>query len=162
MGRMRTWVKVAIGGAVLVALALAALGATGAYFVLRHMDKRTGQEAEAVQAIDAVKARFGPRPPLIDIVNPTTADVRINRSGAPSTTAVDTIHVINWKSETRELTRADLPLWLMRFSSVNIASQLGLAPERFKLTVDDVRRYGPGIVIDYGSPGTSRVLVWVD
>ena len=50
----------------------------------------------------------------------------------------------------------------MRFSTVNIASQLGIAPAKFRLTVSDVERYGPGIVVDYGSQGASRVLVWVD
>src|ERR1043165_5930832 len=100
---MRTWVKVTIGGAVLVALALAALGATGAYFVLRHMDKRMGGETDAVQGIDAVKARFGTRPPLVEIVNPIKADVRINRASETSATHVDTVHIINWRSDTREL-----------------------------------------------------------
>ena len=60
------------------------------------------------------------------------------------------------------MVRTEVPLWLMRFSSVNILSQLGVAPERFRLTVSDIQRYGPGIVVDYGSRGTSRVLVWVD
>jgi hypothetical protein len=159
---MRTWVKVTIGGVALLVLALGALAATSAYFVLRHMDKRTGAEPDAVQAIEAVKGRFGPRPPLIQIVDPARGDVRINRATDASATPVDTIHVLNWKSDTHELVRADLPLWLMRFSSVNLASQLGIAPDRFRLTVADVQRYGPGIVVDYGSQGTSRVLVWVD
>jgi hypothetical protein len=75
---------------------------------------------------------------------------------------VDTIHVINWKSDTGELTRTEFPLWLMRFSSVNIASQMGIAPAKFRLTVSDVERYGPGIVVDYGSQGAFRLLVWVD
>jgi hypothetical protein len=159
---MRTWVKVTIGGVAAIAVVLAVLGGTGAYFVLRHMDRRTGEEAEAVRAIEAVKARFGSRPPLVEIADPRKADIRINRSGSASTARVDTLHVISWKREDRELTRADVPLWLMRFSTVNIASQLGLAPESFRLTVSDVERYGPGIVVDYTSPGAFRVLVWVE
>jgi hypothetical protein len=159
---MRTWVKVSLGGVALLVIGLAVLGGTAAYFVLRHMETKTSAEAEAVKAIEAVKARFGPRPPLIEIVDPQRADVRINRPSDASPTAVSTLHVINWKSETGELSSTDLPVWLMRFSSVNILSQLGVAPERFRLTVNDVQRYGPGIVIDYGSRGTSRILVWVD
>jgi hypothetical protein len=58
--------------------------------------------------------------------------------------------------------RADAPLWLLRFSSINVASRLGLAPDRFRLTVDDIQRYGPGIIADYGSPGKFRILVWVE
>ena len=159
---MRTWVKATLGGVALIAVVLVALGATGAYFVLRHMEKRAGSEVEAVQVIDSVKARFGARPPLIEIVDPRSADIRINRPVEASAQRVETIHVINWKTDTGELIRTDIPLWLMRFSTLNIASQLGVAPEKFRLTVSDVEHYGPGIVVDYGAPGAFRVLVWVD
>jgi hypothetical protein len=159
---MRTWVKATLGGVALIVVALVALAATGAYFVLRHMEKRAGSEAEAVQAIDVVKARFGSRPPLVEIIDPERADIRINRPVESSASRVDTIHVVNWKGDTDELIRTDVPLWLMRFSTLNIASQLGIAPEKFRLTVSDVERYGPGIVVDYGRQGAFRVLVWVD
>ena len=159
---MRTWVKATLGGLALIAVAVVALAATGAYFVFRNMEKRPGSEADVVQAVDAVKARFGSRPPLIEIVDPERADIRINRPVEASASRVDTIHVVNWKSNTGELIRTDVPLWLMRFSTANIASQLGITPAKFRLTVSDVERYGPGIVIDYGSQGTFRVLVWVD
>ena len=159
---MRTWVKATLGGLALIAVAVMALAATGAYFVVRHMEKRAGSEAEAVQTIDAVKARFGSRPPLVEIIDARSADIRINRPVEASVSPVDTIHVVNWKSDTGELIRTDVPLWLMRFSTLNIASQLGIAPEKFRLTVSDVERYGPGIIVDYGSQGAFRVLVWVD
>jgi hypothetical protein len=159
---MRTWVKATLGGVALIVLAVIALGATSAYFVFRSMEKRASAEAEAMQAIDAVKARFGQRPPLVEIVDPRSADIRINRPVDASPTRVDTIHVVSWKREDGELMRMEFPLWLMRFSSVNIASQLGIAPASFRLTVGDVQRYGPGIVVDYASQGTFRVLVWVD
>jgi hypothetical protein len=50
----------------------------------------------------------------------------------------------------------------MRFSSVNILSQLGIAPAKYRVTVDDIKRYGPGIIADYTAPGSFRVFVWVD
>jgi hypothetical protein len=159
---MRTWVKATLGGIALIAAGFVALGGTGAYFVFRHLEKQAAGEAESVQAIDAVKARFGARRPLVEIVDPRSADIRINRSDVAGAPRVDTVHIISWKTDTGELTRADVPLWLMRFSSVNIVSQLGIAPAQFRLTVSDIERYGPGIVVDYGSPGAYRVLVWVD
>ena len=159
---MRTWVKATIGGVALVVLAFVGLAATGAYFVFRNMENRASAEAEAVKAIDAVKARFGTRPPLVEIADPRRADIRINRPTDPSPTRVDTVHIMNWKSETGELSRTKAPLWLMRFSSVNILSRLGLTPAQFRLTVADIERYGPGIIADYAAPGTTRVLVWVE
>jgi hypothetical protein len=159
---MRTWVKATLGGFGLVAVLVLALAGTGAYYVFRSMETRAAAEAEAAQAIDAVKARFGSRPPLVQIVDPGRADIRINRPADASPVHVDAIHVINWKRETGELMRMEFPLWLMRFSTLNIASQLHIAPANFRLTVGDVERYGPGIVADYVSDGAFRVLVWVD
>jgi hypothetical protein len=159
---MRTWVKATVGGFALLAVGLLALAGTGAYFVLRNLERQQTAEAESVKAIEAVKARFVGRTPLLEIIDPRRADIRINRPAEASSSPVDTVHVINWKSDTGELTRAELPLWLMRFSSINILSQLGIAPDRFRLTVSDVERYGPGIIVDYGTPGSFRTLVWVD
>ena len=159
---MRTWVKATLGGVALVAVAVIALAASGAYFVLRHLEKRAGSEAEAMQAIDAVKARFGSRPPLVEIIDPGSADIKINRPVETAASRVDTLHVINWKSDPGEVVSTEVPLALMRFSTVNIASQLGIAPAKFRLTVSDVERYGPGIIVDYRSRGAFRLLVWVD
>jgi hypothetical protein len=159
---MRTWVKATLGGVALIAVAIVALAGTGMYFVFRHMENRAGSEAEAVQTIDAVKARFGSRPPLVEIIDPQRADIRINRPAEADAAPVDTIHIINWKGDSGELIRTDVPLWLMRFSTLNIASQLGIAPAKFRLTVSDIEHYGPGIVVDYARQGAFRMLVWVD
>jgi hypothetical protein len=159
---MRTWVKFTIAGVSLAAIGFAALAGTGAYYVFRHMDTRSATEAESRREIDAVRARFTGRPPLIEIVNPQTGDIRINRLAHPEGRGVDTLHVITWNAAEGELLRTDVPVWLMRFSSVNVLSQLGVAPEKFRLTVDDVRRYGPGIVVDYGRAGRQHALVWVE
>ena len=35
----------------------------------------------------------------------------------------------------------------------------GLLPN---LTVSDIEHYGPGIVVEYGSPGKFRMLLWVE
>lgn len=159
---MRTWVKVSLGGVALIAVAVAVLAATGAYFVFRHMEKRASSEAEAIKALEAVRARFGPRPPLVEIADPRRADVRINRPTEAAAAPVSTLHIMNWERDTGELMQTEAPVWLLRFSSLNIASQLGLAPAKFRITVSDIERYGPGIVVDYGAAGASRVLVWVD
>lgn len=159
---MRTWVKATIAGASLLALGFLALAATGGYFVFRSMEKSTATEAAAIREIDSIKARFGARPPLVEIINPRSMDVRINRLAGSDGAPVQTIHVVSWKAEDGEVMRMEVPLWLMRFSSVNLLSQIGLAPEKLRLTVQDIERYGPGVVVDYNQPGASRMLMWVD
>jgi hypothetical protein len=159
---MRTWQKATLGIVITIVTAVCALAGTGAYFVLRHLEKAVTGEREANAQMDAIRQRYAPRPPLVEIIDPRSGDIRINREQGPPAARVGTLHVINWKSEDSELIRTEVPLWLTRFSSVNLLSQLGATPARFRLTVKDIERYGPGIVADYRSPGTFRILIWVD
>lgn len=159
---MRTWVKVTFSALGVVALCIIALGATSAYFVMRSMEKKTLTEAESQREADTVRARFAGRTPLIEVIDPRAGDIRINRPQTADGREVSTVHVLAWKPAERELSRAEVPLWLMQFSTVNLLSRFGVVPERVRLTVDDIKRYGPGIIVDYSSPGKDRVLVWVD
>jgi hypothetical protein len=43
-----------------------------------------------------------------------------------------------------------------------VLSHLGIAPEKFRLTAEDLARYGPGIVVDYRQPGSDQVLIWLE
>ena len=159
---MRTWVKATIGAAVVVIACLAALAGTAGYFVMRSLERRSATESVAQGEIDGIRGRFGTRPPLIEVVDPRTMDVRINRVAGGGAAPVSTLHVVSWKAEDNEIARTEVPLWLMRFSTLNVLSQLGVVPAKIRLTVQDVDRYGPGIVVDYNKPGSFRVLVWAD
>jgi hypothetical protein len=159
---MRTWVKVTFWGLALALLAFAAVAGTGAYYFLRHLEVEQTAEAEALKEIEAIRAKYGSREPLIALVKPEAGDIRIGRTAHPQGLRASTIHVLTWSADGGERLRTDLPLWLMRFSSVNILSRLGIAPDKFRLTVQDVERYGPGIVAEYRRPGHSHALVWVE
>lgn len=107
---MRTWVKVTLAGFAVVAVAFLALAGTGAYFVVRHMEKQAGSEVEAARAIETIKERFGSRPPLVEIVDPRKGDIRINRPADVSSTPVDTVHIFNWKRDTGDLMRTSVAI----------------------------------------------------
>jgi hypothetical protein len=158
---MRRWVKYTLIGVGVVALGLAALAGTGAYYFLRHLETRKAVEADTVKELDALRTRFGQRQPLVELVNPQVGDIRVNRTTHPEGRRASTIHVLSWNADGERLS-TDLPLWLMRFSSLNILSRLGVAPDKYRLTVQDVERYGPGIVADYRRPGHSHVIIWVE
>jgi hypothetical protein len=159
---VRTWAKVTLGVAALVALAYLALAGTGAYFVLRHLDTRSSTEAAAMRELDALRGRFGARPPLVEIADARSGDIRINRDPGTDAKAITTLHVLAWKAESHELVRMEVPLWLARFSALNVLSKLGVGPAKLRLSVQDIERYGPGVVIDFGGSGADRAVVWTD
>lgn len=159
---VRTWAKVTISVVGVAIIAFIALAGTGAYFVFRHLERTSATEADSRRDFDAIRARYKDRPPLIEIVNPAAADIRIHKAPHPEGRRAETMHVLTWDPENGERVSINVPLWLMRFSSVNILSRLGIAPERFQLTAEDVARYGPGIVVDYTPPNQARVLIWVE
>jgi hypothetical protein len=98
---------------------------------------------------------------MIEIVDVRSGDIKVQRTAHPQGLRAQTLHVMTWKGSEEEVMKADLPLWLMRFSSVNILSHLGIAPARYRLTVEDVARFGPGIIVDQRDPG-QQVLIWVE
>jgi hypothetical protein len=159
---MRTWVKVSIVGASLAVLAFVALAGTGAFFVLRRLNVSTATEGDVTKDFDAIRSRFGARPPLIEVTDVRGRDFKINRPQQADGRPISTLHVLTWTQEDGQVFRTEVPIWLMRFSSINILSQLGVAPERFRLTVQDIERYGPGVIVDFRRPEENRVLLWVE
>ena len=159
---MKRWVKYTLIGVVIAVIGFAALAGTGAYYFLRHLETAKSSEAETLKEFDAVRARYPGRQPLVELVNPQAGDIRIHRLVHPQGLRASTMHVLTFNADDGQRLMADVPLWLMRFSSVNILSRLGLAPDKYRLTLDDVQQYGPGIVADYRRPGKNSVIIWVE
>ena len=159
---MRTWVKVTLVSVAVMAIGFIALAGTGAYYFFRHLDTRTATEADTKGDFEAVRVRFTGRPPLVEIRNLKSGDLTVNRLVHPQGHRAATVHVLTWSPDEGKLLRTDLPLWLMRFSSINVLSRLGIAPEKFRLTAEDLAKYGPGIVVDYRRPGSDQVLIWLE
>jgi hypothetical protein len=159
---MRTWVKVSLVGVSLMVLAFVALAGTSAFFVLRHLNVGTATEETAMKEFEAIRLRFGTRQHLVEVVDANTRNFRINVPAVPSDRPISTLHVFTWNQQDGEVFRTAVPVWLMRFSLINVLSSLGVTPERFRLTVQDLHAYGPGIIVDYRRPEHNRVLLWAE
>ena len=158
---MRRWLKWTLLAFALAVGVFVVLAGVGGYYFLRHLETADSNEADALKRIESIRGRFPERPPLVEIVNPQAGDIRINKQTHPERKEATVLHVFTWNAEDGEKLETDVPLWLMRFSSVNVLSRLGLAPSRYRLVVADIERYGPGLVALYKRPGHSHVLVWV-
>jgi len=159
---VRRWVKASLVVVAAFVVGFLVLAGIGAFFVLRHLDTRQATETDTLKVVESIRKTYEGRPPLVEIINPQAGDVRINRLVSPSGRRPTTFHVLSWKAEEGEWFRTEAPIWLLRFSALNVLSRFGIAPAKYRLTVQDILRYGPGIVVDYGHPGTDHVLLWVD
>lgn len=159
---MRRWVKWTLLAFVAACVAFAALAGVGAYYFLRNLETGTSTEAAVLKEFDSIKGRYPERPPLVEILNAQTGDIRLNKLRHPENREASTLHILTWEADGGQQLQTDVPLWLMRFSTLNVLSKLGVTPGKYRLVVQDLVRYGPGIVADYRRPGETNVLIWLD
>jgi hypothetical protein len=148
-----------------VGLALARIvGGGAAVMVWRQTTITQAQAPDANREFESVRAPFVARPPLVEIVDPgpIMVDVRVHRAAesAPRQ-AVQFFNVIAFDGHTKKLVRTRAPVWWMNFSAESLLARFGVPLGNLALTVADVERYGPGVVLDFSPPGGGRVLVWV-
>ena len=146
-------------------IAMVAIAGSVSVVVWRHTSVTKPAAADADTAFSSIRERYKGRAPLIQIKNPTSPmmDVRINRlpSNAPQQN-VRHFHVIVWDSRKGTFVRSSVPVWWMTFNANNVLTNLGVPLGGYNLSVQDVQRYGPGIIIDFQPPGGGHMLVWVE
>ena len=92
----------------------------------------------------------------------------INRAPAPSDDTAsrpDRIVVSVYRADTNRLVETRIPFWFFRIKAPAADFALegtGLSFQRLGITADDLRRYGPGVVIDRRTAGGGRLLVWTE
>jgi hypothetical protein len=119
-----------------------------------------------VVEFEQVRARFTEGRPLIEVEGDDMERVRINHppESAPRQPVKD-LNLLVWTPDEDKLVRLSLPLWLLRFnaSGFHVTTREGdVSFERFRLTVEDVERHGPGLVLDHESRDGERVLIWAE
>jgi hypothetical protein len=161
---IRRYLKVALWIVAIGAALALVIGGAAAIVVVRHTTITVSQGQEADNAFETARARFPVRLPLVQIVDPgpIMMDVRLNKApGSAPRQHLQDFHVLAWDSRSGKLVRSRAPVWWMNFSAENVLANLGVPMGGLTLTVADVERYGPGIIVDFAPPGGGRVLVWV-
>jgi uncharacterized membrane protein len=165
---VKTWVWIVVGLVALALVAFVALVAAGVYFVARDVETTAASPAAAEAMLDEARARFS-GPPLVEIDErgqTVTARVDPQRPRAAVTPTV--LVVLAWDADEERLVRIRLPLWLLRLGSRGSGSiQLGggrgrIQLERLQLSVADLERLGPALLIDHRTPAGDRVVVWTE
>ena len=75
------------------------------------------------------------------------------------------MHLLAWDEDDEQLVRMSIPFWLLRLKSGPIrisASSAGLVDRGLDFRVEDVERYGPGLLLDLPDQRDGRVLIWAE
>ena len=134
----------------------------GSYFIYRHVQTRFIGVDTAAEEFARERARFAGQEPLIE-VRPGDAPV-IHRSPRPGAQAaqLQALYALAYDAQAHKLVRFNVPFWLLRLAPskrVSIFGDADFAPDTARLTLDDLERRGPGLVLDTTRHG-SQVLVW--
>jgi hypothetical protein len=156
MTRRRLILWLAIG----IPLVAIVLAGSIAYVVLRTLDSTPSTAEAAATAFDEVRRQFPQRPPIIELADLRSGALRVNRAPSSPRKRVETIHFMLWDPEKQEITRGSAPSWITRVR----VSLTGIGNWSFSdlhVTLEDVERYAPGIILDMKMPDGQHALAWV-
>ena len=165
----KTWISVLIASVIIVGiLAAAAIGGT-AFFIYRHVNTEFTKTENADQQFKEARARFAGQQPLIEIRKDDDEPVlhREALRAAESSPKLETLRVLAYDTHAEKLVRVSIPFWLLRLAPsrhMTFLSDSGIDfdSDRVHITLDDLERRGPGLILDQADRRGSQVLVWAE
>jgi uncharacterized membrane protein len=161
-GKVKTWVWVVIGLIVCAILGVVAMAAAGLWFVRSHVDIRPMTVSAATEDFQSIRQRFAAQKPLIELDEHGTF-LRANTDRPAGTQRPQTLNIMAFDPHDEKVVRMELPFWVLRLKSGGARFSTGgrsVDLARMHLTVEDLERYGPILILDQKDTDGSRVLVW--
>ena len=161
-GKVKTWVWVVAGVVVMGVLCLVGVAAAGLWYAKTHIDVRSVSPATAVNDFEEVRRQFNNQKPLIEL-DERGHFLHANTDRATSDRRPESLHVMAFDPDEERVVRMNIPFWLLRLKSGG--SHVNVGHDSFdlkdmKLTVEDLERYGPTLIVDHKGRAGERVLVW--
>ena len=162
--KVATWVWVLVGIAVVVVLGLVAVAGVGFYEFSRHFETTAATATDAASEFDAVRARFAGQEPLLERTE-TGGVARTRREAPVEAPAVrpTELHLLGFDPSDGRLVRFKVPFWLLRMGGAKGSIDLNgekVTLDELDVTVEDLERLGPALVLDHRTPKGERVIVW--
>src|SRR4051812_42787533 len=161
-GKVKTWVWVVVGLVAVCILAVIAMAAASLWFVKSHIDVRQTTTTAASEDFQTIRARFVNQKPLIELDDRGNF-VHANVDRPAGTAPPQTLNVLIFDPKDEKVVRMELPFWLLRFKTRGTRFDLGngnVDLEKLRITVEDLERFGPTLILDQKGPDGERVLIW--
>ena len=168
MSNKRTWISVLIAAVIVVGiLAVSAVGGT-AYFIYRHVHTQFTPTENADRQFADARARFAGQQPLIEMRKGD--EPFLHREVIPKempAARLDTLRVLAYDTRANKLVNVSIPMWLLRLAPSNKFSfmkdnGIDFDSDRMHISLDDIERRGPGLILDQADRRGSQVLVWAE
>jgi hypothetical protein len=163
--KVKAWVWIVVAVVAIGILCVIAVAGVGLYFFSRHVETQALSAADAETRFAEVRQRFETARPLIELDERgdllRTNPERQTPDDAPTPT---TLYVMAYDEGDSRIVRLSVPFWLLRLQKRGHAVvDLGgrrLDLEELKLTVEDLERLGPALIVDHRDRRGAHVLVW--
>lgn len=159
--KVKTWVWVLVGVLVVAVLCVVAAAGIGFYMFSRHVELRTVSPTAAEDDFESVRAKFKGQKPVVELDRhgDFVRSHPVTGSGRP---APEALNVLAFDPDDGKIVRVSIPFWLLRLKARGTVDFNGnrMDLEDLKLTVEDLERYGPALILDHTGENGERVLVW--
>ncbi|SRR5712692_5543236 len=162
----KTWISVVVALLIIIVILGVTLVGSAWYFIHRHINAQFVSADVASQEFDRERARFAGQEPLIELKGEYQEPV-LHKRTAPEHAELQALRVLAFDPRARKLVHVSIPFWILRFARnkpFRFSSDIDdFDSERLHLTVDDVERAGPGLILDTRMRRDGAlVLVWAE
>jgi hypothetical protein len=159
---VKRWVWIVGGVFAMLLLVCCAVVGTGIYLFSRHVDARHVTRAQADAEFTAIRQRFKDQAPLLEIRDDHVYASHLEeRAGTYSGPLPTMLNVLAYDRNDSKRVHLSIPLWLLHMKGKMKLQADDMNLERLDLSVDDIERAGPALLIDH-TDGHARLLVWTN
>jgi hypothetical protein len=146
---------------VLILLVVLGLGAA-VWLFTRTVNVGKADAASVGRRFEEVREQFAGITPVLEVTGRRASLTRQPPEHGTGT-RLTTMRILAWDADDDGYAQIDLPFWLLRLKSgpIEIGTNGPLRDTDLQLTVDDLERYGPTLLLDH-EDRNSRVLVWTE
>lgn len=164
MATRRTWLWVVLAVVGGIVACLVVVAGAGIYFVSKRVHAAHTAPSEALQSFDEVTTTFTGRKALYEVNAADEPQLVVPLASLPTAAAPPTdLWVQAWNPEDERLVRLSIPLWLVRLGDQKmrvIRDEGGVHLRELTLDVNELRRVGPALLLDYRRQDGVRILLW--
>jgi hypothetical protein len=161
-GKVKPWVWIVVGVVVFGILGVIAMAAAGLWFVKSHVNIQSTTSATAAADFQSIRQRFANQQPLI-VLDERGNFIQANTDRPTSSQRPQTLTILAFDSDEEKVVRLELPFWLLRLKGGGSRFDVGggnVDLAKLRLTVEELERFGPTLILDQKDSDGSRVLIW--